>query len=347
MGKSLTNNFLSALSLELSMLLQAGITVHNGVAMMLDDEQDPDGKKVFQSLLDKLEGAVPLSEAMHGVRCFPAYMVNMIEIGERAGRLSETLKGLSEHYERQERLAISIKNATLYPAVLLGLMVAVVLVLIVQVLPIFDDVFARMGAEMTTFAVTLMRFGNWFRGAALVIAIIFLAIFLVAFLIWAVPGVRAAASKFFRDKFGGSGVFGRAAACQFVSAMSLCLFSGLSIEDATDMAASINSDSKALNSKYKKLKTLLENDSNLANALRDSELMTARDSRMLSLGEQSGMADNAMAEIARRNDLTVQDEISAIVGRIEPTLVILTSVIVGVILLSVMLPLVNIMNTIG
>jgi type IV pilus assembly protein PilC len=68
---------------------------------------------------------------------------------------------------------------------------------------------------------------------------------------------------------------------------------------------------------------------------------------MLSLGGQSGMADAAMAEIARRSDRSVQDEISQIVSRIEPTLVIITSVIVGVILLSVMLPLMGIMTTIG
>jgi type IV pilus assembly protein PilC len=68
---------------------------------------------------------------------------------------------------------------------------------------------------------------------------------------------------------------------------------------------------------------------------------------MLSIGSRSGKADAAMSEIARRSDLDVQDDIDRIVGKIEPTLVIISSVIVGVILLSVMLPLMGIMTSIG
>jgi len=68
---------------------------------------------------------------------------------------------------------------------------------------------------------------------------------------------------------------------------------------------------------------------------------------MLAVGSVSGKADIAMAEIARRSDIEVRDGIDRIVGRIEPTLVILSSAIVGVILLSVMLPLIGIMTSIG
>jgi len=129
--------------------------------------------------------------------------------------------------------------------------------------------------------------------------------------------------------------------------MALAMSSGLDVEESISLAASLNSDSKVLSIKYEKCMDLLRNGSKLADALRDAELMSARDSRMLSLGDVSGMGDSAMAEIARRSDRSVQDEISSIVSRIEPTLVIITSVIVGVILLSVMLPLIGIMTSIG
>ena len=68
---------------------------------------------------------------------------------------------------------------------------------------------------------------------------------------------------------------------------------------------------------------------------------------MLSIGSRSGKSDAAIAEIARRSDLDVRDSIDRIVGRIEPTLVIVSSIIVGIILLSVMLPLMGIMTSIG
>ena len=345
--KKLTNAYLSALCLEMSMLLHAGIAIRFGVEMMLDDEPDKDGKLVLQGLLDGLDEGGGLADAMIKSKHFPPYMINMVEIGERTGRLTETLKSLSEHYERQDRLAINIKNATLYPAVLLGMMIVVVLILIVQVLPIFNDVFGRMGAQMSPFAIQLMRFGTWFRGASVIIAAIFALIFVIAFLAWAIPSVRDGIVKVFKDRWGSKGVFGRIASSQFVSSMALAISSGLNIDDSVNLAASLNSDSKALNIKYDECKTLIANGSTLTEALKSTGILSAKDGRMLDLGNRSGMSDSAMEEIARRSDRSVQDEIASIVGRIEPTLVIMTSVIVGIILLSVMLPLVGIMTSIG
>ena len=345
--KCLTNTYMSMLCLELSMLLSAGVPAESGVAMMLDDEKDSDSRIVLQKLSDNLAGAVPLSGAMKETGYFPPYMVNMIAVGEKTGRISDTLKALSGHYERQERLAVSIKNATLYPAVLLGMMIVVVLILIVQVLPIFNDVFGRMGAQMSPFAMQLMQFGAWFRAASVVIAIIACFIFAAAFFIWMLPSVRKGILQSLKDRWGGSGLFGRVASSQFVSSMALAMSSGLNIEDSVSMSAALNSDSKVLNIKYEKCLSLLESGSHLAEALRDAGILSARDSRMLSLGDHSGMGDSAMAEIARRNDRMIQDEIAAIISKIEPSLVILTSLIVGVILLSVMLPLIGIMTAIG
>jgi type IV pilus assembly protein PilC len=129
--------------------------------------------------------------------------------------------------------------------------------------------------------------------------------------------------------------------------MALSLSCGLGVEEAVDMSVSLNKDAKALNAKYAKCKELLSGGASLSDALKQSALLSARDSRMLSLGDHSGMADTAMAEIARKSDDKVQYEIAGIVSRIEPTLVIITSVIIGVILLSVMLPLISIMTALG
>ncbi|MCL2753873.1 MAG: type II secretion system F family protein [Defluviitaleaceae bacterium] len=345
--KNLTNTYLSTLCLEMSMLLNAGITIQHGIGIMLDDEPDKNAQKVLQTLADKLDGGTPLSVAVTQSGYFPSYMGNMIEIGEKTGRLTETLKALSEHYQRQERLANSIRSAVTYPAILLGMMIVVVLILIVQVLPIFNDVLGRMGTQMSAFASRLMDFGNWFRGASIVIAVVTLSIFVIAFLIWVIPSIRNGIIKSFRKRFGAKGLFGRIAAFQFVSSLSLAVSSGLGVEDSIDLAASLNSDNETLSKKYDKCRTLLNEGSNLADALRESEILSVRDGRLLALGDQSGMADSTIAEIAKRSDTSIQDEIANVVGRIEPTLVITTSAIVGIILLSVMLPLIGIMTSIG
>jgi type IV pilus assembly protein PilC len=342
--KILTNMYISTLCLELNMLISAGITIKDGVAMMLDDEAD-ERRIILQSLHKSLSEGAALSDAMRDTD-FPHYMVSMIKIGERAGKLCEALKALSKHYERHDRLLSSIKDAILYPAILLAMMLIVVIILVVRVLPVFSDIFGRMGAQMSPFALRLMLLGEWLRSASVAVAVAIFFILAAIFIAWIVPGIRQTFAQFFKNNWGNRWVFGRLAFFQFVSSMSLAMESGLEIEDSLKLSADLNNNSAALNSKYEKCKSLLKNGNSLADALREAGILSARDGRILSIGDTGGMADFAMAEIARRSDRSLRKEIASIVGKIEPTLVIITSVIVAVILLSVMLPLIGIMTSI-
>ena len=335
------------LSKELAMLLEAGMTLHDSLQIMQDEEPTKEGKAMMAGLIDALEGGEPFAAALDGSALFPRYMVHMVEIGEKTGRLVETLEALAEYYDRQSRLSVTIKNAVLYPAILLVLMIVVVLILIVQVLPIFNDVFSRLGSQMSALATTLMNFGTWLGDAAVVIAIVLAAIFVIAFFAWALQGVRNSLKKIFMNRWGGRGIFDRLASSRFSSAMSLAMASGLDVDEALEVAFSISGGARAVDAKHKKCFDMLESGSTLAEALTSAAVLTPQDGKMLAIGSKGGKSDEAMAEIARRSDIGVQDEIDRLVGRIEPTLVIISSVIIGVILLSVMLPLMGIMTSLG
>ena len=343
----MTNTYLSMFCSELAMLLDAGLTVSDSIQILQDDEPGKDGKAVMQSLLDGLGKGEPFSGALMSSAFFPRYMVHMAEIGEKTGRLVETLKALSEYYERQVRLSVTIKNSVLYPAILLILMVVVVLILIVQVLPIFDDVFGRLGTQMSPLAMALMQFGGWLGGASVVIAAIFCAIFILIALLFIIPSLRKSLGTAFANRWGNHGIFGKIASSRFVFAMTLAMASGLDTADAVDIAAAVSGGSKAVDEKHRRCTELLNAGKPLHEALSGAGILSLQDGKMLSIGSRSGKADQAMAEIARRSDLDVRDSMDRIVGRIEPTLVIISSIIVGVILLSVMLPLMGIMTSIG
>jgi len=332
---------------ELAMLLDAGLTLSDSIQILQEDEPGKEGKSVLQGLVDALERGEPFSVALQSSGLFPRYMVHMVEVGEKTGRLVSTLGALSEYYERQIRLSVTIKNSVLYPVILLVLMVVVVLILIVQVLPIFNDVFSRLGTQMSPLAISLMRFGEWLGGASVVIAGVFCVIFILALLALILPNLRKGAARAFSNRWGSRGVFGKIASSRFVFAMTLAMASGLDTTEAIDIAASVSGGSKAVDDKHKRCMELLDLGCPLHEALSGAEILSPQDGKMLSIGSRSGKADQAMAEIARRSDIDVRDSIDRIVGRIEPTLVIISSVIVGVILLSVMLPLMGIMTSIG
>ena len=301
----------------------------------------------MQALHDSLMTGMQFSASLKEAAVFPKYMIHMVEVGEKTGRLVQTLTALSEYYERQTRLSVTIKNSVLYPAVLLVLMIVVVLVIIVQVLPIFDDIFGRLGMQMEPFAASLMQFGNWLGNAAIGIAIVFSLIFLLILIMWIVPAIRKAIAQAFSNTWGSKGIFGKIASSRFIFAMTLGMASGLDTAESINMASAVSGGSRAVDEMHKKCAASLDEGKPLSEALCGAGILSLQDGKMLSVGSVSGKADLAMAEIARRSESNVRDSIDRIVGTIEPALVIISSVIVGVILLSVMLPLMGIMTSIG
>ena len=343
----LTNPFLSMLCTELAMLLDAGLTLIDSIQILLEDEPGKDAKAVLQVLMERIEMGDSFADALESTTYFPHYMTHMVGIGEKTGRLVETLEALSLYYDRQTRLAQTVKSSVLYPAILLVLMVAVVVVLIVRVLPIFNDIFTRLGTQMSTLAVTLMNFGTWLGNSSIVIAIIAAVIIILVLLLWLAPKLRKGFLSIFINKWGANGIFGDVASSRFTSAMTLAMASGIPAEEAVSIAAALSGGSKAVDKQHAKCTSLLQSGSSLSEAMYESGILSPQDGKMLSIGSKGGKTDSAMAEIARRNDVAVQDEIDRIVARIEPTLVIISSIVVGIILLSVMMPLIGIMTSIG
>ena len=101
----------------------------------------------------------------------------MVEIGQKTGHLEDVFRSLAGSYERLEQLQKSIRNAVVYPSVLLVMMLFVVLVLLIKVLPIFQEVFQQLGAELSPVAQALMQLGQFLgRYGLVVLAVLVLAL---------------------------------------------------------------------------------------------------------------------------------------------------------------------------
>jgi len=220
-------------------------------------------------------------------------------------------------------------------------------VIIINVLPIFNDVFNQMGTQMSSFAVGIMEFGQILSGASTVIFVSVCILIIFIALSYTVASVRLSMVSFFKNAFGEKGIFKRISSARFAFAMAMAIESGIDADDSITMAARVTGGGEILMKSAQKCKKLLAEGAKLGDALTESGMFTSKNNRMLSIAQQTGTLPDVMGTIAQRSEETIRDEIDSMISKIEPTLVILTSTIVGIILLSVMLPLVNIMSTIG
>lgn len=344
MGKTITNGELSSLTMELSMLLHAGIGVGDALSML-------SGEDGYRDLLDgmarRADEGEPLSQCLREGGRIPAYVCGLVEVGEETGRTEEALAALSRYYERRARLDRQVRGALLYPAVMLVLMLLVIAVLLVRVLPIFDDVYASLGGRLTGVAGGLLALGRGLDAAMPVLWVV-LAVAVGFFAAFAgVESFRGKVLVAWRRWRGDKGVSRRMNNARLAQAMAMGMASGLPLERSMELAASLMEDVPPARARCEDCRARLEGGASLSAAMGESGLLPAGACRLLEIGQRGGTADAAMDKIAR--DLSEDGEaaLEELVSRVEPSLVLVCSVMVGVILLSVMLPLMHIMSAIG
>lgn len=345
--KKLSNAYLSAFSMELALILRSGMPMSSGLLLLRDDDDSPDSRALLDELCKDVDAGMPLSESMERSGRFPDHMLRMVGLAERTGKMETTLFSLSTYYEQQRLLNLSIRQALTYPALLFVVFFTVVIVLITQVLPIFENVFRQLGATLSPIAQSMLSFGQALSGASTVIGVVLAVIAVIVIAVVAVPKLRSAVSAFFFSRFGGSGVWGQILRARFAAALATGIASGLDAEESIKIAAKQVEGAKKLDASVNECKDMLAIGKNLSEALGSSGLFPAMDSRMIAMGFQTGSIDQVMQEIASRTDKRARERLDGIVSAIEPTIVILTSLVAGAILLSVMLPLVGIMSGIA
>nr|WP_325300561.1 type II secretion system F family protein [uncultured Oscillibacter sp.] len=342
MKQNITNGEISSLCLELSLLLHAG--VGTGDALSLLAEKGEWGE-LLSGLAERVDNGTALSAALRESGVFPAYVCGLVETGERTGKTEEALAALSRYYEERIRMSRRIRSALLYPAVMMALMLVVIGVLLVKVLPIFDDVYASLGGRLTGVAGGLLVLSRCLEGAMPVLWALLAALAVLAALTALWEPFRGKLVSLWQARWGDTGVARNMNDAHIAQAMAMEMASGLPLEEAVTLAAGLVEE--GAKARCLACRERLEQGESLGAALNASGLLPPDQCRLLELGQRGGSGDIVMEKIAR--DLAEESDgaLDDLVGRVEPALVVLCSLLVGLILLSVMLPLMNIMSAIG
>ena len=342
MKRKLSNDEIASLCLELSLLLHAGVGTGDALSLLAQEEEH---RGMLSAMAEQVDGGKTLSTALRESGVFPVYVCGLVEVGERTGRTEEALAALSRYYEERVRIGRRVRSALLYPAVMLALMLVVIGVLLVKVLPIFDDVYASLGGRLTGVAAGLLNLGRWIEGAMPVLYLILAGLVLVVLVFGLVGPLRRGVVSLWQKTRGDRGVSRKLNNARLAQALAMGMASGLPVEEAVSLSANLM-EGRA-RKRCQECGQRLEKGESLGAALRLSGLLPPRQSRLLELGQHSGAGDASMEKIAR--DLGEEGEaaLDALVSRVEPALVLVCSVLVGLILLSVMLPLMHIMSAIG
>ena len=337
---------LSRLCRSLALLLHAGISLSEGANLLSREKQEPNGE-LLSALGCKLEAGFPLWEAMTETGVFPPLVTALVRIGEVGGQLEQALDALADYYEERCRSVQRIRQAIAYPALILLLVLIVFTVLLTKVLPVFDRVYASLGSGLTGLPAGLLHLGQGIRTclpAVFVLLAVLAAVILVCRLhpVW-----EQRIRKALLARFGDTGLFRLFHNARFARGLSMGLSSGLPLEEALELAEGLLADVVPAAARCRRCRELLEQGADLGEALAAANLLTPAQGRMLEVGTRGGNADRVMEDLARKKAEEAENALDTAISRIEPAMVLMASVLVGLVLLQVMLPLLEIMSTIG
>lgn len=336
----LSNENLSGLCRQLAMLLRAGVPLAQGLELLGQDAQTPRERELFLRLQTLEQEHGNLTNALEETGLFPEYALRMVRLGEEAGRLDDVMASLADHYDREASLRDSIRGAVIYPIVMLGMLVVILAVLLTRVMPVFDQVFAQLGTRLTGVSRVLMEMGRGLRGGGAALACVALALAGAALWLKRKPDI---AYRLLRAFPWSRKLCEITALCRLAGALSLAISSGLNTGYALELAGELTRDPD-FRRRLSRAGEALEETGDLTGALRAAGILTGAHSHLALVGSRTGALDDAFSRIAEECRAEADRSAAAAIALIEPTLVAVLSVLVGVVLLSVLAPMLGLLS---
>lgn len=331
---------------NVALLLHAGLPLADAL-YLLAQEETAIHRQEYEAMGSCLEQGSPLCEAMEERDCFPAYAVGMVRIGEQTGQLETALQALASFYEIRNHTENHLREVLTYPAALMAMMLAVIAILLVKVLPVFEDVYISLGSQLTGFSAVLLQLGRGLGKISPALLTAAVLILLAVLVICRVPSLRSRAVCLWMTHFGDRGIFRKFSNAQFAQALAMGFCCGLPLSQSMTLTQQLLAGSPGAAARIQKAGDRICQGVSMTTALLEAELLSGSGCRMLSVGLRSGSAESVMTGIAAAMMEEAQAAVDRKISRLEPAMVLVCSVLVGSILLSVMLPLMQVLSTIG
>lgn len=328
---------------QMAMILESGFSLNQGVTMVYEEMDDKNIKGVLQEVAKYLDEQVSFSEAIDLTKAFDDYMVNLVKVGETSGNLDDVMQSLSEYYARIDDITNKLKQALTYPIILIIMMVVVVGIIVFKVLPIFKDVLNGLGSDLSSYANSFMEFGQIFSLICFAVLLVLVIVIIAGYLYQRVTHVNVLSNvvqkSFLTRKL--SRALNKA---QITYAFSLFISSGYDLQEAMKFVPKLVDD-KQLRANLEKCNEDLINGDSFVEVIKKYQIYQGMQLNMIQVGFKTGQVDIIMKQLSNSFQEEVSRAIDQFLNIIEPTIVTLLSLVVGIVLMSVMLPLISIMSS--
>jgi type IV pilus assembly protein PilC len=354
LNKAKLNLYKSRLSLrdlaifcqQFASLLSVGINIFEAISII---DEETTNKYLKKSLIDigyMVRQGAELSNCMsQHSDIFPRFMVNMISIGEESGTLDKIFHRLSEYYNRQNVLKTKVMKAMAYPSVIFLVSIILVQVLFIYVIPIFLSTISELGGDVPKMTRIVLGISYFFSNNIASVIVLVLLFVITAIYFSKIDNVRMIFQRFIVTNTFTRGIFQKLIAVKFSTTLGILLNSGIVMIKALDITKDMF-DNDFIKHELAKCGDNIKGGSTFSKAINELNIFPNMLGSMARIGEESGTLNEMLTKASNILEEELYNNIEKLTTLIEPMLIIFLSIFVGTILISLVGPMFNVMDTI-
>jgi type IV pilus assembly protein PilC len=331
---------------QFATMINAGLPLVQALDILAKQSENPSLKEVTRQVVFDVESGHTVADALRKhPKAFSDLYVNMVAAGEAGGILDTILLRLAVFLEKNDALIRKVKGAMIYPGVILSVAVIAIGVLLLFVIPVFKEMFASVGMSLplpTRVVIALSEFlqNYWYMVAGGIAG----AIFLLKRYYATNDGRRKIDASLLKFPILGD-VLRKSAVSRFTRTLGTLISSGVSILEGLEITAK-TAGNRVIQDAIMESRASIAGGESIAAPLQKSAVFPPMVISMIAVGEQTGGLDEMLSKIADFYDEEVDAAVSGLLAMMEPVMIVFLGVVVGGMVVSMYLPIFDMMNAV-
>jgi type IV pilus assembly protein PilC len=361
LGGKVKPKVLTAFTRQIATLVDAGLPLLRGLRVLEKQERNPNLKRIIADLAVAIEGGSTFSEGLaQHPKVFNRLYVNMVKAGELGGVLEVVLNRLAEFMEKAQKIKGKVVAAMFYPAAVMTVAVAILGILMVFVVPKFQQIFADLlgGEDMPAFTTFVLRISNTIKDYT-IMSVDWAPVPVPGPVVWTVVAIVILFKLTLKTKLGRKAwdklklnfpvlgpVVSKVAISRFTRTLGTLVSSGVPILQALTIVKETSGNVIVADAVAAVHESVKEGETITA-PLEASNVFPPMVISMVDVGEQTGALPEMLMKIADNFDDEVDNAVSAMTSLLEPIMIVFLAVIVGSIVIALFLPLITLIDKLG
>jgi type IV pilus assembly protein PilC len=338
---------LQVFSRQFATMIEAGLNVVTALVILEEQTEDKKLAKVVTELRADVEGGLLLSEAMaRHPRVFSRLFISMVEAGEAAGILDVVLDRVAFQIEKETRIKRRVKGAMMYPLMVMGFAGLVLVGMLMFLVPIFVDIFAELGGDLPLLTQIVVNLSDVLRSYYFVVFPVLGAMIYGFFRLKKTDRGRRVWDGFrMRVPFGVGAIVVKVGMARFSRTLSTLVAAGVDIIRSLEITGSTAGNS-LIEDATAVVRERVHQGVPIAIPLEDEKIFPPMVSQMVRVGEETGELEKMLGKIADFYEDEVDSSIATLTSVIEPLMMIGVGMVVGVIIISMYMPMFKLLTLI-